>query len=65
MVLDGELLAQPVADAILHLVEPQLAFGKTFQQLEHHEPAGPRPRSGGDFEHRLQPGNGVLPIAFR
>src|SRR5258705_484433 len=28
MVLDGELLAQPVANAILHLLEPQLAFGQ-------------------------------------
>src|SRR2546428_7900942 len=58
MVLDGELLAQAVPDAILHLVEPQLALGKALQQLEHHEPRPPR--SGGDFEHRLQPGNGVL-----
>src|SRR3989449_5098333 len=58
MVLDGELLAQAVANAILHLVEPQLALGKALQQLEHHEPRPPR--SGGDFEHRLQPGNGVL-----
>src|SRR6266404_5525805 len=45
MVLDGELLAQPVADAILHLVEPQLAFGKALQQLEHHEPRPPVPRA--------------------
>src|SRR5882724_1322007 len=58
MVLDGELLAQAVPDAILHLVEPQLALGKALQQLEHHEPRPPR--SGGDFEHRFQPGNGVL-----
>src|SRR5882762_5991674 len=57
MVLDGELLAQPVADAILHLVEPQFAFGKALQQLEHHEPR-PR-RSSGDFEYRLQPRHGV------
>src|SRR5882762_1908084 len=62
MVLDGELLAQPVADAILHLVEPQFAFGKALHQLEHHEP---RPdRADADFKHRLQPGDGVLPDRF-
>src|SRR2546427_7860439 len=59
MVLDGELLAQPVADAILHFVEPQLAFGKALQQLEHYEPRPRRPDA--DFKHRLQPGDGVLP----
>src|ERR1700704_5084863 len=41
MGLDGELLAQPVADAILHFVDPQLAFRQALHQLEHHEP---RPR---------------------
>src|SRR5438034_5060279 len=41
MVLDGELLAERFADAILDFVEPQLAFGQAPHQLEHHEP---RPR---------------------
>src|SRR5207249_3979099 len=50
MVLDGELLAEPVADAILDFVEPQLALGKALQQLEHHEPTPRRPH--GDFKHR-------------
>src|SRR6266571_9162820 len=59
MVLDGELLAQPVANAILHFVEPQLALGEAFQQLEHHEPRPRRPKA--DFKHRLQPWDGVLP----
>src|SRR6266571_7396664 len=59
MVLDGELLAQPVADAILHLVEPQLAFGKALHQLEHHEPRPRRPDA--DLKHWLQPGEGVWP----
>src|SRR5438552_18302396 len=59
MVLDGELLAQPVANAILHFVEPQLALGQALQQLEHHESRPRRPNA--DFKHRLQPGDGVLP----
>src|SRR3989454_8384924 len=41
MVLDGELLAERFADAILDFVEPQLAFGQAPHQLEHDEP---RPR---------------------
>src|SRR6266487_5124382 len=53
MVLDGELLAQPVANMILHFVEPQLPFGKTLQQLEHHKPRARRPNT--HLEHRLQP----------
>src|SRR2546428_13598807 len=54
MALDGELLAERFADAILDFAEPQLAFGQTPHQLEHHEP---RPRSpASDLEHRLQPG---------
>src|SRR5438093_3570235 len=59
MVLDGELLAESVADAILHFVEPQLAFRKALQELEHHEPRSRRP--DGHLEYRLQSGNGVLP----
>src|SRR6266496_2401717 len=59
MVLDGELLAQPVADAILHFVEPQLAFGEALHQLEHHKPRSRRPDA--DFKHRLQSGDGVWP----
>src|SRR2546427_7007756 len=38
MVLDGELLAQAVANAILHFVEPHLAFREALDQLEHDEP---------------------------
>src|SRR5213592_3650399 len=41
MVLDGELLAERFADAILYFVEPQLAFGQAPHQLEHHEPRPP------------------------
>src|SRR5438128_8958669 len=59
MVLDGELLAQPVANMILHFVKPQLPFGKTLQQLEHHKPPARRPDT--HLEHRLQPGDRVLP----
>src|SRR6266704_7189073 len=59
MVLDGELLAQPVANMILNFVEPQLPFGKTLQQLEHHKPRARRPDT--HLEHRLQPGDRVLP----
>src|SRR2546425_10289727 len=59
MVLDGELLAQAVANAILHFVEPHLAFREALDQLEHHEPRPRRPNA--DFKHRLQPGDGVLP----
>src|SRR2546430_11839408 len=36
-------LAQPVANMILYFVEPQLPFGKTLQQLEHHKPRACRP----------------------
>src|SRR3989475_13137917 len=57
VVLDGELLAQPVPDAILHFVEPQLAFGKALHQLEHHKPRSRRPDA--DFKHLLQSGHGV------
>src|ERR1043166_1917169 len=35
VVFDGELLAQAVADAVLHLVERQLALGEALDQLEH------------------------------
>src|SRR5207253_7187815 len=59
MVLDGELLAQPVANMILHFVKPQLPFGKTLQQLEHHKPRPRRPDT--HLEHRLQPGDRVFP----
>src|SRR5216117_2651688 len=55
MVLDGELLAQAVANAILHFVEPQLAFGKALHQLEHHKPRPRRPDD--DFKHGLQSGD--------
>src|SRR3989440_12769106 len=37
VVFHGELLSQPVADAILHLVERQLALGESLDQLEHDE----------------------------
>src|SRR3989442_4292409 len=47
MVLDNELLAQPVAGPVLHLVEPHLAFVMELQQPEHHEPQPAH--SGGDF----------------
>src|SRR5207248_4401948 len=57
VVFDGELLSQPVADAILHFVERQLALGESLDQLEHDEA---RPRApGAHFEDRLQPGDGV------
>src|SRR5438552_10523958 len=59
MVLDGELLTQPVANMILHFVKPQLPFGKTLQQLEHHKPRPRRPDT--HLEHRLQPGARVFP----
>src|SRR5205809_6716348 len=59
VVLDGELLAQPVPDGILHFVEPQLAFGKALHQLEYHEPRPRRPDA--DLKHRLQPADGVRP----
>src|SRR5438552_4452552 len=59
MVLDGELLAQPVADAILHFVEAQLAFGEALHQLERHKPRSRRPEA--DFKHRLQSGDAVWP----
>src|SRR2546422_269993 len=62
MVLEGELLAQAVADAILHFVEPQLAFGKALDQLEHHKPRPRRPDA--DFKNRLQSGDRVLPDRF-
>src|SRR5256885_12681864 len=51
MVLDGELLAQPVADMILYFVEPQLPLGKALRQLEHHKPRPRRPDTHG--KHRL------------
>src|SRR5256885_295218 len=41
MVLDGELLAERFADAILYFVETQLDFVLTPHQLVHHVP---RPR---------------------
>src|SRR5437870_9848772 len=47
VVLDGELLRQPIANPVLHVVEAQLALGQTLQELEHDEP-GPRRRGGGD-----------------
>src|SRR2546426_12714372 len=59
MVLDGELLAERFADAILDFVEPQLAFGQAPHQLEHHEPRPRRPDA--DLKHWLQPGEGVRP----
>src|SRR6266404_11585 len=59
VVLDGELLAQPVANMILHFVEPQLPFGKTLQQLEHHKPRARGPDT--HLKHRLQPGDRVFP----
>src|SRR5438105_6805874 len=51
VVFDGELLRQPVADAVLHLVERQLALREPLDQLEHDEarPGG----AGGRLEDGL------------
>src|SRR5256885_12001857 len=57
MVLDGELLAQPVADMILYFVEPQLPLGKALRQLEHHKPRPRRPDT--HRKYWLQPGDRV------
>src|SRR5205823_4133766 len=57
VVFDGELLAQTVADAVLHLVERQLALGEPLDQLEHDEPRSWAP--GAYFEDGLEAGHGV------
>src|SRR6266496_97849 len=57
VVFDGELLGQAVADAVLHLVERQLALGETLDQLEHDEPWSRAP--GAHCEYGLQARHGV------
>src|SRR2546430_8983639 len=57
VVFHGELLSQPLADAILHLVERQLALGESPDQLEHDEARTRAP--GAHLEDGLQPGDGV------
>src|SRR5919108_3210449 len=57
VVFDGELLAQALADAVLHLVERELALREPLDQLEHDEA---RPRAPGPhLEHGLQARHGV------
>src|SRR5207249_11663534 len=51
VVLDGELLAQPVADPVLHFVEVELPLRPTLPQLEQDEPV-PRVAST-DLDHML------------
>src|SRR5437660_2266669 len=67
VVFDGELLAQTVADAVLHLVERQLALGESLDQLEHDEARARAP--GAHFEHVLETGHGIaahdLPVIGR
>src|SRR6266516_1258599 len=57
VVLDRELLAQGLADAVLHVLERDVALGDALRQLEHHElrPA----RVFAHLEHGLQAEHGV------
>src|SRR5437773_7258899 len=48
-----ELLAQRLADAVLHILERQLALGEALRHLEHHK-LGPA-RVSAHLEHRLEP----------
>src|SRR5690349_8278398 len=52
IMLDRELLAEGVLDAVLHLVERQLTLGQALGELEHDEarPGGPF----ADLEHRSE-----------
>src|SRR5207237_6193219 len=67
VVFDGELLAQTVADAVLHLVERQLALGEALDQLEHDEARARAP--GAHLEPVLETGHGIaahdLPVIGR
>src|SRR5207249_2617993 len=56
VVFHGKLLAETVADAVLHLVERQLALGEPLDQLEHDEPRSWAP--GAYFEDGLEAGHG-------
>src|SRR5437016_10953666 len=57
VVLDGELLRQPVADAVLDLVERQVALGEPPDQLEYDESwprgAGAHLEDGLEAWHRV------------
>src|SRR5690348_5985923 len=59
IMLDRELLAEGVLDAVLHLVKRELTLGQALGQLEHDEarPGGPL----ADLEHGLQARHGVVP----
>src|SRR5438093_935749 len=57
VVLDRELLAQGLADAVLHVLERDVALGDALRQLEHHE-LGPA-RVFAHLEHGLQAEHGV------
>src|SRR5689334_18074004 len=56
IMLDRELLAEGVLDAVLHLVKRELTLGQALGQLEHDEarPGGPL----ADLEHGLQARHG-------
>src|SRR4029077_6629744 len=59
VMLDRELLAEGVLDAVLHLAERELTLGQALTQLEDDEARPGRPLA--DLEHGLQARHAVVP----